>query len=150
MFSGLSQTQFDDVADWVVENELWPKRRQQVVDQLAEYKAQRHRVLLVSGMVEPMLARIAAKIGVEAIGTPLIFKNGAFTGEVISPFITGENKVLQIKHIVPVDPLLAAFGDTAADIPMLSLAERPVAVSPDRRLKRWAVSNRCQIIVQTK
>ena len=30
-FAGMSESEFDDVAAWVVENELWPKRRRDVV-----------------------------------------------------------------------------------------------------------------------
>lgn len=146
MFAGQSEEEFLRVAEWVVENELWPKRRQHVLEQLQDHKSRKHRVLLVSGMIEPMLKLIAERIGVEAIGTPVIFEDGKFTGEVNPPFITGQNKVLQIRHIVPVDPLLAAYGDTAADIPMLTLAENRFAVSPDRKLLKWANAHRCDVL----
>ena len=41
---------------------------------------------------------------------------------------------------------MAAFGDTGADIPLLSLATRSVAVYPDTDLRREAVARGWEIL----
>jgi phosphoserine phosphatase len=42
--------------------------------------------------------------------------------------------------------IVAAFGDTAGDIPLLALARRAMAVAPDAILRRAAVERGCEIL----
>ena len=42
--------------------------------------------------------------------------------------------------------VLAAFGDTLADVPMLALATRAVAVAPDAKLRREATTRGWEIL----
>ncbi|HAR03277.1 MAG TPA: HAD-IB family hydrolase, partial [Chloroflexi bacterium] len=42
--------------------------------------------------------------------------------------------------------ILAAFGDTAADIPLLTAARRAVAVAPDKQLREEAQRRGWEIV----
>ena len=140
-FAGMDTAEFDHTATWLVEQELWPKRRPAIIAELQQHKAEGRRVVLASGLFEPMLAKFAAKIGVEAIGTPLLFDGqGRFTGELATAeFNTGEHKAAQARHFVPTGGrLTAAYGDTAGDIPLLHMAEQATAVHPDKPLRHAA------------
>ena len=141
LFAGMETAEFDHVSTWLVEQELWRKRRQPLIAELQAHLAAGRRVVLASGLFEPMLAKFAAKVGAEAIGTPLRFDGqGRFTGELdTADFNTGELKAAQARHFIPPNGrLYAAYGDTAADIPLLHLAEQATAVCPDKRLRRAA------------
>lgn len=148
MFAGQTTAEFTAASTWVVEHELWAKRRQAVVDELLAHHAAGRRVILASGLFEPMLAHFAAQMGLEAIGTPLRFVDGRFTGEMdTADFNTGEHKAAQARYFIPAGgQLYAAYGDTAADIPLLSLAQHPTAIAPDKGLRQAAVANGWRIL----
>ncbi|MEZ4644628.1 MAG: HAD family hydrolase [Chloroflexota bacterium] len=79
LFTGYTPSAFADVAQWVVESELWPQRRQGVVAELEQHRENGRRVLVISGLFQPMLDVFTGRLGVEGIGTPLLFANGRFT-----------------------------------------------------------------------
>lgn len=136
LFSGYSAARMAEMAAWVVEQTFWPQRRLAVVDELVAHQADDRRVFIVSGMFEPILQQFAQKLQVEAIGTPLAFADGRFTGEIVGQLNVGEQKVTQLAQLP--GRLTAAYGDTVRDIPMLQLAETAVAVHPDSKLRQAA------------
>lgn len=139
LFAGLSQNEFAKASRWVVENELWPRRRRQVIDRLLNHQKAGHRVVVVSGLIEPMLSLFVAKIDVEAIGTPVLYLGKIFSGRTAAPFTTGQRKIEQLQPFLDQEgKLAAAYGDTAADIPMLALSRFPTAVYPDKKLRQHA------------
>jgi phosphoserine phosphatase len=69
------------------------------------------------------------------MGTVVEFVDGRFTGEIIGQLNVGQAKVDRLQQV---GRLVAAYGDTVRDIPMLSLAETAVAVHPDPRLPNSA------------
>lgn len=148
LFAGQSREQFEEVSAWVVEHELWPKRRRSVLAELQGHLDAGRRVVVISGLIEPMLRLFVNRIGCEAIGTPLDYdQNGRFTGETKGPFITGPQKVAQLAPFKgPEGKIEAAYGDTGADIPMLAMSRLPTAVAPDRRLRRVATANGWRIL----
>jgi phosphatidylglycerophosphatase C len=118
------------VGAWVADQTFWPHRRVAVVEELVAHRANGRRVLIVSGMFEPILQQFAAKLQVESIGTPVEVVNGRLTGEIIGQLNVGPPKVAQLQQLP--GRLVAAYGDTLRDIPMLELAETAVAVHPMR------------------
>jgi phosphoserine phosphatase len=134
IFNGFTPEVFDEAADWVVENELWPKRNKLVINELMAHLMDGRRVILISGLAESILAKFAAKIGAESIGTRLELFDGKLTGKVILPFTTVRQKVTQVRCLVPDGKIYAAYGDSGADIYLLEISENPAAVSPDVEL----------------
>ena len=133
---------------WVVEHELWPKRHRKVVGELQEHLREGHRAIIVTGMYEPLLEALLEKLpGMEAIGTPLAFENGHFTGELAAPFNVGSRKRDQLHPFARDGKILAAYGDTAPDIPMLEMGEHPVAVNPDKVLRQVAEARGWRILI---
>ncbi|MEM8862895.1 MAG: HAD-IB family phosphatase, partial [Chloroflexota bacterium] len=147
MFGNFTPREFDDVANWVVEEELWPKRKNAVVAELVEHIAEGRRVILISGLVEPILSKFAKKIGAESIGTRMEMFDGKLTGKLILPFTTVHEKVNQIRHLLPDGKVFAAYGDSGADIHMLKLAENASAVTPDKELEEHAQAADWRIIL---
>lgn len=146
LLSGFSRNEMEVMGEFVVAEELWPKRRPSVVEEIEKQKENGRRVLLVTGVMEPVLAVLAEKLDVEAVGTPLRYENGRFTGEVAAPINTGISKVEQLQPFTREGKIDAAYGDTAADIPMLQIAQNPVAVFPDKKLRKTAVSHNWRIL----
>ena len=135
------------MATWAVENELWPKRRRDVLAELDQHRQKGRRVIVVTGLFEPYVAALLAKLpGFEAIGTPIIFEDGRLTGELATPFNVGENKVEKLEPFMSGGKIFSAYGDTAADRFMLTVSQHPVAVHPDKTLRQLAQAEGWRIL----
>ena len=124
-------------AEWLVEHDLWKKRRPDVVRRLVEHRQQGARVVIASSVVEPFILPFAARIGAEAIGTPVEITAGRvrMAGELVA----SEKKIEQVLSRLGVERVDVAYGDTVMDIPLLEQADHPVAVYPDRVLEAVAL-----------
>jgi HAD superfamily phosphoserine phosphatase-like hydrolase len=118
-----------------------------VIDELDQYRTDGARIIVASGTYQPVAEAFASRIGAEAIGTPIAFdEDGRATGELGGALTTGEAKVNLVSAALRGDTLIAAYGDTEGDIPMLSLAQRPVATYPDAALRAKAVASGWRVI----
>lgn len=157
LYEGYTEADLDEVAQWVVEEELWPARRREVLAELYDYARRGHRIVVVSGVAEPVLAAFIARAAAEqepafeGMGTPLHLEeaggrdrtfSGSFRGEIN----IGEQKAAQLLPFSRDGKIEAAYGDTAPDVPMLAMSRHPVAVAPDPGLREAAVARGWRII----
>ncbi|MCJ7716805.1 MAG: hypothetical protein MUO54_09840, partial [Anaerolineales bacterium] len=59
---------------------------------------------------------------------------------------TREMKLEKVKNIIGTKTLDVALGDTFADIPLLEQSLQPIAVFPDRELRKTAEKRNWQIM----
>ncbi len=103
--------------------------------------------MVASGTYTPIAERFAARLGASAIGTDLAYDaEGRATGRFAGTMGTGQEKVARLKAMLGEATLEVAYGDTMADVPMLSLATIGVVVHPDAALERVAVARGWRII----
>jgi phosphoserine phosphatase len=146
-YRGFTEKEFREMAFWAVQHELWPRRRQPVLTELEEHRRQGQRVIIVTGLFEPYVAAMLDRLpGLEAIGTPLVFKDGRLTGELGAPFTIGRYKVEKLSPFMSQGEIFAAYGDTISDRFMLATSRHPVAVHPDKALRRLAHNEGWRII----
>jgi HAD superfamily phosphoserine phosphatase-like hydrolase len=139
LYEGFTEAEFAEVGEWVVAQEVWPNRRQAVVDELVAHQKNGRSVIIVTGVFQPVLDNLAARLGFEAMGTGLVFENGRFTGKATGPLNVGQQKVAVLRQRFGDDVVLfAAYGDTGPDEFMLEMSQFPVAVSPQPDLRRIA------------
>lgn len=145
LLKGMDAGRLDELAAAVVEDHLWPSRRQVAVDAVHEaIDAARAtdaetRLVLATGAWQPVADAFARRLGADlALGTPLEVRDDVLTGETVVPTQSGIQKADAVRALAAGAPVVAAFGDTAADVPLLELALRPVAVAPDGELRREA------------
>ncbi|NOQ40713.1 MAG: hypothetical protein GQ562_10395, partial [Anaerolineales bacterium] len=116
----------NSIMSYIVESELWPKRRERPVSLLKEYYNQGAEIILVSAAYEPAVLEFAKKIGDEritAIGTRVyLTENGISLADTLT---TREKKLEKVKKIIGSNALEIALGDTFADIPLLEQAHQP-------------------------
>jgi phosphoserine phosphatase len=152
LFRGWREQQIADMSAWVVEHVLWQQRRVAVIDELLAHARSGSRLVIVSGGYTPVVQAFIAKLraagatDVIDFSTPLRIDNGACTGELAGEVCTGEVKAQRLRPYAERGELLAAYGDTYADIPMLSLAKSGIAVYPDKRLAAAAKKNGWRVI----
>lgn len=138
--------EIERMAEWIVEHELWPKRREAVLHELEQHQQQGRQIVLASGTYQPVLEAFARKFGASALGTALEVADGRFTGRISSAINTGSAKAASLRHITSDSALAAAYGDTLADVPMLELSATPVVVAPDQRLRHVAQTRGWRIL----
>lgn len=145
LLRGLPETKLAAMGEWVVEHLLWPARRESAVAAVQAALAAARAVdpnaelVLATGGYQPVAAAFANKLGATiALGTPFEVANGLATGKLAAPTQSGDEKARAALACANGGRILAAFGDTAADIPLLKLADRAVAVAPDSALSREA------------
>lgn len=137
----------NSIMSYIVESELWPKRRERPVSLLKEYHNLGAEIILVSAAYEPAVLEFAKKIGDEritAIGTQVYLTQGRIS--LAETLTTREKKLEKVKNIIGSNTLEIALGDTFADIPLLEQARQPIAVFPDRELRKTAKNRGWQIL----
>ena len=141
LLRGLPTEQLIAMGEWVVGQLLWPARRVDAVTAVQAAHAAALAVdpatelVLATGGYQPIAAAFAKRLGATiALGTPFEVIDGVATGKLAAPTQSGEEKAVAVRAAAAGGAVLAAFGDTAADIPLLKLADRAVAVAPDSAL----------------
>lgn len=157
LFKEMSPAEFDQMAEWVVDTEMWPKRRRDVLEALEEHRGDETQILVVSSAYQPIVTAFARRMDavpsrgrVVPIGSHLVSEDGFIAG-IAQPLNAYEHKAAAVlAHLGDKGSgktaILAAYGDTASDIPMMELSRMPVAVYPDPELRVTAETRGWQII----
>ena len=134
---------FEEVIAYTMEHQLWRKRRLDMIERITGHVQHGDDVYIATGMWQPTVAHFAAHIGAKGLGTEIKFENGRMS--LTEPIAHGQDKLNKIKKRLGVERVDVAYGDTSADIPMLEMADRPVAVYPDAVLKSVALERGWEI-----
>jgi HAD superfamily hydrolase (TIGR01490 family) len=119
-----------------------PITYKEAVDLIQEHKRAGRRVYIVSAAPEEIVEPLARYVGAdEAIGSRAVVNAGRYTGQLVS-YAYGPKKAEAIRLIAARDGLDLtqswAYSDSATDLPMLEAVGHPVAVNPERALRRIA------------
>ena len=107
-----------------------------------EHHAAGRDVVIVSSSGEEVVGPIGAMLGVDhVIATRMVVEQGHYTGE-IAFYAYGEGKAEAIRELAVVQGYDLtqswAYSDSHTDQPMLEVVGNPVAVNPDKALRRHA------------
>jgi phosphoserine phosphatase len=126
LFTDATVDEVNHMAEWVVEHEMWPRRRPAVLEEIEQHRVNGHHVILATGTYQPIAEAFAARIG--------------------AAVSVKSEKADNLRDRIGNETILAAYGDTASDLPMLEMAEQPTAVHPDKRLRAAAGARSWRII----
>ena len=129
--------------------ELDPYIYLEALDLMDLHRALGRKVFIVSSAVEDVVRPLSERLGeVGVIATRVKIEDGRYTGE-LEFYCYGAEKAVAIREIAERDGIdLAgsyAYSDSATDLPMLQAVGHPVAVNPDRDLRREADKRGWQI-----
>jgi len=121
----------------------------EALDLMELHRALGRKIFIVSSSPEEVVRPLAEHLGdVEVIATRAKVEDGKFSGE-LEFYADGENKGQIIKEIAEQQGIdlsgSYAYSDSATDIPMLEVVGHPVAVNPDRDLRKEAERRGWQI-----
>ncbi|AWB81091.1 HAD-IB family hydrolase [Corynebacterium yudongzhengii] len=168
MMSGLSSEQMDSTRDqmaelvtgWEVDEVVriarealhtvvTPTIYAEARELIRYHRAAGRDVIIISASASQLVSLIGEELGVhDIVATELEVVDGKFTGEILT-YLKGGAKAEAMKKLAQergYDMSASfAYSDSATDIPMLELVGNPVAVNPDRQMKKTALENGWEI-----
>src|SRR2546426_388703 len=144
-YRGMKKEWLQELEGTLFERVIRPSIYAGAKDVVEADRAQGFRPVLVTGELDVALAAVVRYFAFDAvISNSLVYENGAATGKVVPPLIAEAEKVAAIARLCrqwnASLPDSKAYSDSFSDAPMLESVGNPVAVNPDRRLKRVAQS----------
>ncbi|NIO41324.1 MAG: hypothetical protein GTO41_14810 [Burkholderiales bacterium] len=149
--AGLEVSDVTRIADVFVHERVSGRVRRSVLERLQIHRAAGEAVVLLSGAPDFLVHPIADFVGAHAVAaTVCAQKDGIFTADppVCHPFYR-DKVVVATARCAESGFTLAectAYANDAYDLPLLSRVGYPVAVCPDRRLRRAARRQRWEIM----
>src|SRR6266568_2149180 len=121
----------------------------EALDLMDLHRALGRKVFIVSSSAEEVVRALTEHLGdVEVIATRAKIEGGKYAGE-LEFYCYGENKAVAIREIAEREGIdlsgSYAYSDSITDLPMLEAVGNPVAVNPDRDLRREAEKRGWQI-----
>jgi len=110
---------------------------------LRRHREAGHRLVLVTGSLEFLVAPLAKHLGVDFVlaGKPE-HQDGIYTGRLMPPYPYGEGKRILVESFAQIHSLdlrqSFAYGDSPGDVEALRLVGYPVVVNPIRGMARIA------------
>jgi HAD superfamily hydrolase (TIGR01490 family) len=144
MVAGWEVQQVREIVAETLVDLIRPAVYAEAVALIDEHHAAGRDVVLVSASGAELVEPIAAMLGAdEVIATRMVVEDGRYTGAVAF-YAYGENKAAAIRDLAAsrgyrLDDSYA-YSDSATDVPMLAAVGHPVAVNPDRPLRREAAA----------
>ena len=113
-------------------------------DELSQELLDKHKndiKVLTSGSLSFLVHKIGAKLGIEnCFGTDPEYSEGNFTGKVEGQPNFSHEKVRRIREWMENKEFdeIFSYSDSIHDLPLLEFADFPMAISPDKELRRVA------------
>ena len=143
MSAGISRRDLVEVVEGALATAIEPAVYAEALDLIEGHRRAGHDVVVVSASITEMVAPIARLVGADrAVATHMeVGEDGLFTGRISRSMLHSE-KVVALREDAAahgIDPSRCwAYSDSISDEPMLSAVGHPVAVNPDRDLRRLA------------
>ena len=152
--AGWSVAQVREIVAETLHELIEPLVYDEALDLFEEHRAAGREVVIVSSSGEEVVGPIGEMLGVDrVIATRMVVADGKYTGDVAF-YAYGENKAAAMKELAAQQGWdLAecwAYSDSATDAPMLEVVGHPVAVNPDRALRKEATERGWPVKVFTR
>ena len=150
-FVGMTQDDINFILDDFYYRIIEPAYNLNLIKRINEHKKANQEILLASATNSLIVLYIADKLGFkDSISSRVIFKNGRCTGRIRLPHALGEGKLELVKEYCRdfnfcLDNA-CFYSDSNNDLPLLEAVHMPIAVNPDKYLKKFAKNKNWMII----
>jgi HAD superfamily hydrolase (TIGR01490 family) len=140
---GWDREAVEEVVREALEEVVDPYIYEEALDLMSLHRALGRRVYIVSSSPEEVVRPLADRLGADGVvATRAESIDGRYTGQ-LEFYCYGERKAEEIRRLAGNEGLdlegSYAYSDSITDRPMLEAVGNPVAVNPDRELRRLAV-----------
>ena len=143
MSAGISRRDLMEVVEGALTTAIEPAVYAEALDLIEGHRRAGHDVVVVSASISEMVTPIARLVGADrAVATHMeVGEDGLFTGRISRSMLHAE-KVVALREDAAAHGIdlsrCWSYSDSISDEPMLSAVGHPVAVNPDRDLRRLA------------
>ncbi|HKE99084.1 MAG TPA: HAD-IB family hydrolase [Actinomycetes bacterium] len=142
--AGRRRDELEPLANGLVEAVIGPRVYPGIREVIDAHHAHGDRTFLVTAAPEGVASRLAAYLRMDgALGTRAECVDGVYTGRLLGPVLHGPAKLRAVRELAAREridlALCSAYSDSVNDRPLLEGVGHPVAVNPDRMLRRLAV-----------
>lgn len=140
---GKSVAELQALCKDIVDRQMLTKAYQPTIELASMHIAAGQQVWLVSATPVQIGQALAERLGFTgALGTVAEEADGVFTGRLMGDILHGPGKKHAVAALAAIQRLdlskCTAYSDSINDLPMLEMVGSPVAVNPDRGLRRHA------------
>lgn len=140
---GKSVAQLKQACREIVDNRMLEKSYADTIELASMHLAAGQQVWLVSATPVQIGQALAETLGFTgALGTVAEEENGKFTGRLVGDILHGPGKKHAVAALAALQQLdlskCTAYSDSINDLPMLEMVGSPVAINPDRALRKHA------------
>ncbi len=140
-FRNFSASDANDIMQNLYFEELRPILRPGALEALEAHRAAGCELIVVSASFEPIISAFCEDLNIpHHICTQMEIVDGSYTGETLGVPPESEQKFIQFVAWADAKfgagnwELTHAYGDHFSDVPLLEIAQNPIAIDPDRRL----------------
>lgn len=150
MCAGWDVQQVKDIVAETLHELIDPIVYDEAVSLIEEHQAAGRDVVIVSSSGAEVVEPIGELLGADrVIATRMVVQDGHYTGE-IDFYAYGEGKAEAMRELATRVgyhlPDSFAYSDSATDLPMLEAVGHPVAVNPDRALRKEATARNWPVL----
>ncbi len=151
LIAGASREEMQNLMQKVWDKEIKRKVWPEMAEIVQHHLDQGREVWLLTASPQELGELIAKNIGATgALGTVVEHKDGVMTGKLVGVPLHGVEKAKAARKLAKDRHLSLrrswAYSDSRNDLPLLSLVKHPVAVNPDKILRRHAQLANWQIL----
>jgi HAD superfamily hydrolase (TIGR01490 family) len=142
ILEGFSVAEMQHIVGDAMETVLRPLVYEEPLHLLERHRERGERVYIVSATLQEIVQHIADDLGFDgAIGSTCEIVDGIYTGRTLRA-AHGEGKAQALRDLAAAEGFdlgrSTAYSDSYSDVPFLEAVGHPVAVNPDRKLRRIA------------
>jgi HAD superfamily hydrolase (TIGR01490 family) len=154
MCAGWDVQQVKDIVSETLHELIDPIIYDEAATLIEEHHLAGRDVVIVSSSGSEVVAPIGEMLGADrVVATRMVVEDGRYTGD-IDFYAYAENKASAVRELAEAEGYdlsgSYAYSDSATDLPMLEEVGPPLAVNPDRALRREAVARDWPVLVFTK
>jgi HAD superfamily hydrolase (TIGR01490 family) len=150
LLRGLPVATLQEIMGEAMEDVLRPLLYTEPVALLKQHRENGDRVYIVSASLQEIVQHIADDLGFDAgIGSTCEIVDGVFTGRSLRPCY-GDYKAAAVRELATRERIdlsvSTAYSDSHTDLAFLEAVAQPVAINPDPKLSKIAVSRRWPVL----
>jgi HAD superfamily hydrolase (TIGR01490 family) len=150
LLKGLPVATLQEIVGEAMEDALRPLLYAEPIDLVQRHREQGDAVFIVSASLQEIVAYVANDLGFDGgIGSRCEIRDGVFTGRSIAPCFGGHkaNAIRTLATERNIDlSRSTAYSDSHTDVAFLEAVGHPVAINPDRKLRRIATAHGWRIL----
>ena len=151
VFRGLDVLEVRKVLSMFFEQELKDKTYKQSINIINQHVEDGYEVILISALFPDIVNFIKDMLNLNFAIVPILeVKNGLYTGRVLGDIPYGTNKAEMVKDLIKREFFSLkesyVYADRFSDIPLFELADHPVVVNPELKLKLEAEKRNWRVI----